>query len=213
MNETTTTIYLIRHGETIANVEGIFRGRKDVPLNDNGKKQASDLADALSSVSFSAIYSAPLSRAIETARAIASTRDMQPIPCAEFDNIDLGEWTGRPKKEIQQKFPELWEQWITVPERLTIPGGESILDIQKRAFRKIEELIEEHRGERIAIVSHRAVLKPLIAKMLGIPVPFFWKIHMDNASYSIAEHSQNRGFMLDLLNQTCHLSKFAIEKY
>ena len=70
----TTTILLIRHGETLGNRDGMFRGQKDFPLNENGRTQARSLAEELSTWRIDAIYSSPLSRAMETARPLAEAR-------------------------------------------------------------------------------------------------------------------------------------------
>ncbi len=212
MGPCSTQIYLIRHGETASNAEGRFRGRADIRLNENGRKQSADLSRALRNHHFDAIYSSPLSRATETAGAIAADRDMKVVANPGFNNIDLGGWTDRPKADIQREYPVLWRQWITVPERMTIPGGEGILAVQERAYNALRELIERNAGGNFAIVSHRAVLKPLVAAMLGIPVPFFWKIHLDTAGFTIFEHDDSRGFTLFHFNVTHHLGKFVHEK-
>ena len=212
VSENPTRIYLVRHGETASNVEGLFRGRSDIPLNDNGLEQARDLADVFRKYPFDAVYSSPLSRAMETAKAIVANRPIAVVSIPDFNNIDLGEWTGRPKSEIEKEYPELWEQWITVPEELVIPGGEKIMSVRKRSFEALQKLTQKHMGGCFAVVSHRAVLKPLIAAILNMALPFFWRLHLDTASFTIFEHTEKRGYVLTCFNSTHHLKKYVIEK-
>jgi broad specificity phosphatase PhoE len=207
----TTTLLLIRHGETAGNREGLFRGQKDFPLNENGRAQARTLAQELSAWKIDAIYSSPLTRANETARPLAKLCELPVLEEPGFTNIHLGEWEGRPKAWVEKEQPELWRIWVREPENLKREGAETLGEVQVRAFSALERIVEAQTGETVAVVSHRAVLKPLIARCLGIAAPYFWKIHMDNAAYSILEHTRERGYMLTLLNQTRHLQDFVRE--
>lgn len=208
----TTLIYLIRHGETASNVEGKFRGRADIPLSENGIRQSRTLAKELRDVPFVAIYSSPLKRSIQTAEELSRGRKLDIVRHDKFQNIDLGEWTDRPRAEIEKEYPELWRRWITEPEEMTLPGGESVIDVQNRCREGIIETIEAHRGEKFAIVSHRAVLKPLIAAILEIKKPFFWKIHLDTAGYTVVKYNERNGFMLMHLNIVHHIENLSVEK-
>ena len=207
----TTTILLIRHGETVGNREGLFRGQKDFPLNENGRIQAKALAEDGRTWKIDAVYSSPLSRAMETAHALADLRGLAVIEEPGFTNIRLGDWEGVAKKWVEENQPELWKIWVSEPERLRRPGAETLAQVQERAFSALERIIRDKAGKTVAVVSHRAVLKPLIAVCLGIPVPYFWKVHMDTAAYSILEHTPERGYTLTLLNQARHLQEFIRE--
>jgi len=209
-------IFLIRHGETKGNREGYFRGRSDFPLNENGIRQAKALGEALKNSGIQVIYSSPLSRAFETARWVAETTDAEILIEEGFNNINLGPWEGRKKDEIKKKYPEEFKTWITIPEKLNLDGVESVLQVQDRSVKTLKKIINELSEREIqtfAVVTHRAVLKPLIAGVLDIKIPFFWKIHVDTSSYSILDYSPERGFTLKLLNQTSHLQNFVVEEY
>ncbi len=206
-----TFIYLIRHGECKGNREGLFRGRCDFPLNEVGIKQAEALSEELKDVEFSAIYTSPLSRAYKTAEIVAQRHGLVPVVEEGFNNIKLGEWEGKPKDEIKRSYPEEWKLWIKTPEKLKLPESESIPQVKERAFKALKKVIAENLGKTIAVVSHRAVLKPLIAAILRIPEPYFWSIHVDTASYSIVTYNEQRGFCLTLLNQTKHLKDYVVE--
>lgn len=205
-----TTIYLIRHGECAGNREGLFRGRYDFPLNELGRSQAGWLAEELKDVVLDAVYSSPLSRAMQTAKLICKGRGIEPIVEQGFHNIYLGEWEGRPKTEIAERFAAEFRLWRTEPEKLKMKGAETLAQVQKRALETLIRITKERMGGGFAVVTHRAVLKPLIAGILGIAEPYFWKLHPDTAAYSIIEHSQ-RGYALSLFNQTGHLKEFIRE--
>lgn len=206
-----TTIYLIRHGECAGNREGLFRGRFDFPLNDVGLKQARWLAQELREVAFDAIYTSPLKRAWETAETLSAERGFEPEVQEGLNNIDLGEWEGKPKKEIAENFPREFRLWRTEPEKLAMEGAETLAQVQNRAVKVLVRLVGEHPGETIAVVTHRAVIKPLVAGILGLPEPYFWKLHPETASYSVIEHTPERGFSLFMLNQTKHLEEYIRE--
>ena len=200
-----TNIILIRHGECAGNREGLFRGRSDFPLNDSGKLQAKALAVAVSTLSPSMVFSSPLSRATETAGAICESCGI-PLEIRQgFNNMALGKWENRKKSEIEQEYPEEWNLWLSHPERLRISGGETLPDVQRRSIANLNVIVASHKGETIAVVSHRAVLKPLLAAALDIGEPYFWKTHLDTASFSILTHENRRGYCLLSLNQTSHL--------
>lgn len=206
---TKITFYLIRHGESEGNEKGLFRGRRDFPLTDFGKEQAKSLAKELHNIRFSAIISSPLKRAYETALFIAEGRKVRVME--EFNNIYLASWEGESKEEIKRKYPKEWNLWVTEPERLKIEGAETIDEVQLRAKEGILKLKEEYKeGGNLCIVTHRAVLKPLFAGLLGIEKPYFWKLHFDTASYSIIEYNE-RGFVLKKLNVTHHLPFVKVE--
>ena len=169
------------------------------------------MAGELKSVHFDAVYSSPLSRALETAKAICEGREIEPIVEQGFNNISLGSWEGKPKKEIAEKFPKEFRLWRTEPEKLRMEGAETLEKVQARAVKALARITEEWLGGSFAVLTHRAVIKPLIAGILGIPAPYFWKLHPETASYSIIEHTLERGYALTLFNQTKHLKEFIRE--
>lgn len=207
----TTQIIIARHGESRGNLENRFRGRRDFPLNERGLKQAEELAGALARYEPSMIFSSPLTRAVETANPLSRHLGIPVNTVEGFNNIYLAHWEGRLKSEIAQEEPEKWNTWITYPEKLDIPGGESFQSVQERSFQALEDIVREHPGETVVVLSHRTTIKPLLAACIGICEPYFWKVHVDTASFSIVHHSAQRGYCLFMLNQTCHLSELNIE--
>ena len=206
-----TVLILMRHGETRMNVRNVFRGRTDVPLNENGLRQADRLAEALSGFSLRAVYSSPLVRAEATARAVARRQGLEVRPMEEFHNISLGEWEGRGKEEIRERSPELWDRWVHCPEDLAIPGGETLAQVRRRVRQGLDLLLARHGGETAAVVTHRSVLKAALAVILNLEGRYFWKFYLDNCSFSVVEHAPGVGFTIRRLNESCHLES-AVEE-
>jgi len=211
MSHDKTTIILVRHGETEANKEGIFRGRADFPLNENGLRQAEALARELARFKVDFVISSPLSRALKTAQKIAESQSCPLRVDERFTNISLGKWEGVPHKVVAEKYPREYELWLTQPEKLKIPGGETLSEVMTRSVAALVEYAETNSGRTFVVVSHRAVLKPLIAGLLEIKEPYFWKIHMDTGAYTVFHHTKARGFVLYVHNYNRHISKLTEE--
>ncbi len=207
-----TDIVLVRHGETEFNREGVFRGRYDVGLNEAGREQAAATAAALAREPIAAVYSSPLSRALDTARPIAGRHGLKPAVDEAFHNIDLGEWQGAKKETVRLEQAEAWAQWTTEPERMRIPGGETLAEVRSRAFPRLEELATAHDGERIAIVTHRSVIRVLAGAVLGMTEGYFWHFYMDNAGFSILRQN-GAGYIIVQWNENCHLTDTVYERY
>ncbi len=210
-NKDKTKIILVRHGECQGNREGLFRGRSDFPLNELGLMQAKELARELKLFQPDKIFTSPLKRAKQTAQIIGQECDIKIEECEGFNNIELGPWEGKAKQFIALNYPQQWKIWLNEPERLTVPGIENLDEVQKRSRRELDKICNDFFGKTVIIVTHRAVLKPLIASCLEIVKPYFWRIHMDTAAYSILHFEKQRGYILVQLNQNKHLSSFISE--
>jgi len=197
----------VRHGESIGNKENRFRGRYDFSLSETGVQQAQALKKELRVVKFTIVFSSPLKRALDTARIISPSNLKIQIK-EEITNISLGSWENQLKSEISKKYPYLWKTWLKEPEDLEFEGMETLKMVQNRAYQFVEKLIDYHTNGDILVVSHRAVLKPLFARMLGIAKNYFWKIELDPASYSVVEFKGDRGFTFTCINQNKHLQDY-----
>jgi probable phosphoglycerate mutase len=206
-----TKIILVRHGECQGNREGLFRGRSDFPLNEQGLIQAKELAIEMKQYNPFRIFTGPLSRTKQTALAISQECHIDIEMREGINNIELGPWEGQVKQVIAREYPEQWEIWLNVPEKLSVPGIETLEHVQKRARRELDKIVKEFTGKTVIIVSHRAVLKPLIASCLKISKPYFWRIHIDTAAYSILHYKKGLGYTLVQLNQNRHLTEFISE--
>ena len=198
-----TEIILTRHGETEWNVAEVFRGRIDIELNETGIKQAELLAEYLSKLKIEAIYSSPLKRTLRTAAMIASYHKPEIEIAPSLIDLNYGDWQGLPRQEVKDKYEELYAEWISHPDRLTIPAGESLNDVRQRAIKVVDEVIVKHKGT-VILVSHRVVNKVLICALLGLDNSHFWNIRQDTCGITTFTY-ENERFILSEHNNTSYL--------
>jgi broad specificity phosphatase PhoE len=205
-----TSIYLVRHGQTAWNKGEIFRGRTEVPLNEMGFREAELAGEYLKDKEIYAVYSSPLSRALQTAQKIAQFHNLEVQPLNGITDMSFGGWEGRPLKEVQIHDRELYRQWREQPHLVRLPGGESLDEVRDRTMAALEEVIRLHSGKTLALVSHRVVTKVLICGILGIDNSHFWQIGQDTASINLIQYKEGK-YILSLLNETCHLESLKEE--
>lgn len=161
------TYYLIRHGETGANQAGVLQGHLDVPLAEKGKRQAEVVARALGVVKLEAVYSSDLSRARETAEAIAKLQGCRLVLDRRLRELDCGHMQGLTLSECRRRFPELFDALERDPVGTKRPGGESYRDVYQRSASALEEIRGNHPRGDVAVVSHGLVIKCLLAYASG----------------------------------------------
>jgi alpha-ribazole phosphatase len=179
-----TDIILVRHGETEFNATETFRGRADVPLNENGIRQAELLGEYLSNDKIDAVYSSPLKRAVRTAQAIAGHHRLEVNVTASLNDIDCGEWQGLSLKEVREKYEETYQDWLDTPEQVRLPGGESLQEVGDRVLPFVQDAVIKYSRGTIVLVSHRVVNKVLICALLGLNNSFFWNFQLDTGGIS-----------------------------
>jgi broad specificity phosphatase PhoE len=197
-------ITLVRHGETDWNVGEVFRGRADVGLNETGLRQAELLGEYLSGSGVRAVYSSPLRRALKTAEAVADCHGLEVNIAPGLIDFDYGEWQGLSRREVKEKYQELYAEWLAYPDRVRMPGGEGLEDVRERGVAVLCEVMESHREGGVVLVSHRVVNKVLICVLLGLDDSHFWNIRMDTCGITTFSRSGGR-LVLTRHNDTSHL--------
>jgi phosphoserine phosphatase len=205
-----TRIYLLRHGQTQWNKELRFRGRADIPLDENGCRQASAVADAFMDKGIKAIYTSPLRRSVETARPLAEVLHLNVVTLQGLIDVNYGEWEGLAYDEVRNRYAELYHEWEEHPDVVRFPNGESLDEVKRRSFSAFMEAVEKNSGEAILIIPHRVINKVLLCAILGIGNDHFWSIRQDTACINVIEYYDNR-FVLVSMNDTCHLREISLE--
>jgi probable phosphomutase (TIGR03848 family) len=183
-----TRILLIRHGMNDYVKNGLLAGRTQaVPLNDEGQKQATALAERLGSARIGAIYSSPLERCQGTAGPLAARLGLQPRKLEDINETDCGDWTGRSLDELRRE--EIWQQVQINPSGFRFPNGESMFEVQARMVVALERLRREHGSEVIAVVSHCDPIKLAITYYMGVPLDLYQRLEVSPASISELEFS------------------------
>jgi broad specificity phosphatase PhoE len=161
-----TEILLARHGETDWNRESRFQGHADPPLNELGRQQATELAEALAAEEITAVYSSPLLRALETAQVIAARRGLVAVPVEGLREVDVGSWQALTRDEVEQRFPEQFGRWLDYGQGWN--DGETYEEMGKRAIAALQDLAVNNDGGRIVVVTHGGPIRAALAQASGI---------------------------------------------
>jgi len=199
-----TRMFLVRHGRTVWNKEQIFRGTYDIPLDEVGKQEARLVGEWLQQEEIEAVYSSPLSRARETAKAIALLHGLEVTVVDELTDLDFGQWQGMSLREVRNQYPDPYRTWDEEPHRLVFPGGEGLDAVRSRVLEATSHIVASHPEGTVVLVSHRVVLKVLICALLGLDNSHFWHIGQDTAAINRFDFKNGR-WIVSLLNDICHL--------
>jgi len=201
-----TRIFLFRHGETEWNRTHRFQGRSDVPLNQTGKDQGHALALALKDEPIMAIYSSPLTRALETARIIKMFHpSVSLFEEAGLIEMDLGQFDGMDAGEWREKNADFRKAWQENPGSVTMPGGESLSDVQARvvqAFNRITGFYPP--GCTLLLCGHNFVNLTLLCYALELPLNRFRELRQGNAALNILS-MQGKRLRIEIMNECSHL--------
>jgi len=194
-------LYCVRHGETTFNSGGRIQGQLNTELSPVGRQQCAAVAEALAQQPIEAVFSSPLARALETARAVAAGLGLEVQTDPQLMEINAGVFQGLVWDEISQKYPAEAARWKSQDPEFRIPGGESRHDLMRRA-QEAFGMIRETGHRQVAVVAHGGLLSAAFKALLEIPArlnPF----SLDNGS--ISKLAWEDRIKLLTLNQVDHL--------
>ena len=166
-----TTILLIRHGESLANIQGIFAGNLDAPLSELGQKQAAAAGDYLRGTRIDAAYASDLIRAADTARIIVGGRGIEVRTDPRLREIRPGEWEGVKYDDLVKLYPhEYGELWLHDPGHARCVGGESTAELSARVCGALDEIAAAHTGETVLVAAHATPVRAAMCRAMGLPV-------------------------------------------
>ena len=177
-----TAIVLIRHGETEWNVAGRFHGQLDSSLTVNGMSQASALARRMKCENLSQIYCSDLGRAVYTAQVISEVTGHALRLDERIREKSLGVLESLDLAEATEGYPHVVHELGRRAHDYVIPDGESSSHVLERMLQFLDECVARHPGERVAVVSHGAVISILLCHVLNIPWYLPRRFHVPNAS-------------------------------
>jgi broad specificity phosphatase PhoE len=157
----TTELILIRHGESVWNVEGRWQGQADPPLSERGRSQARDAVQRIAGLEPEALYSSTLRRAHETALILGRGIDLEPRVEPRLREFNVGVWSGLTKPEIEQRWPGQYARFSFRELDFRPGGGESPRELMARVHQALDEIAHRHAGQRVLLVSHGGVAKSL----------------------------------------------------
>ena len=194
-------LYLIRHGETDYNNALRFQGQTDIPLNQKGIEQAEKVAAFLKDVPLRAIYTSSLKRARTTAEIIGRVKGLEPQETDALREMSFGIWENMNSNDIQKKYAKEWKDFFASPAKTKIPEGESMSDVQKRAYPEVQRILDQYPEGDVAFIAHGGIIRVLICTMLGLDLNRSWHLHVGNASITCFYY-WGRSYTLDYANLT-----------
>ena len=179
-------LHLIRHGQTNWNEERRAQGQSDSVLTELGIKQAKALGIRISAVPFDALYCSSSKR---TRQTVAHAFPAWKKPVTYLDSlreIKMGKWEGRLYAELESESPESFKHFWHEPHKFDVPGAETFFQLQSRALAAIRDIYSQHAGQLIALVSHGALIKTVLAHIEGRHMAQLWTPpQMHNCAHSI----------------------------
>ncbi|WP_174552455.1 bifunctional RNase H/acid phosphatase [Microtetraspora niveoalba] len=201
-----TSFLLLRHGETPLSLEKRFSGVGDPSLTPAGLAQADAAALRLSREPYTVdvIVSSPLTRARQTADAVAARTGVPVLVERDLREADFGAWEGHTFAEIQRDWPAELAAWLGDPS-VAPPGGESFADAGRRVELARERIVAEHEGKSVLVVSHVTPIKLLLRFALMAPPEALYRMHLDLACLSVIDYYADGPAVVRALNDTAHL--------
>ncbi len=201
-------LILVRHGETDWNKAGRFQGQIDIPLNENGRRQAAAARDFLKNIPIDRAWSSTLSRPTETAQIILEAHpDVSLTQIDGLVEIGHGVWEGKLESEIREDWSELLDTWKRAPETVQMPEGETIQDVWARSVRSWGEIAGELKPEEtVLVVAHDAVNKTILCDLLGLTPADIWAVKQGNGGVTVVDIAADPGqpAVVTCLNLTSH---------
>jgi probable phosphomutase (TIGR03848 family) len=184
--EQSSTVFLLRHAQSSANLAGVLAGRTPgIHLTSQGKRDASKLKSTLQKLDIQRVALSPLERCFETAAPFLRTANVDVYEDEAFLEMDYGLWSNRKLKDLAH-LP-LWKNIQKKPSIVRFPDGESFVEMQSRALTGLSFYAKK--SGNTLIVSHGDVIRVMIAKFYGLPLDGFQKIAVSPASLSILSFS------------------------
>lgn len=187
-------IWLVRHGQTDANLLGRYQGHLDLPLNETGREQVlvmgAQLREELQTrgiTSVQALYSSDLIRTRQTAQAAADSLGMEVLPDERLREINMGDWEGAYFTEIRERFPEVVERRYDDPMHFAPPNGETTFDVAKRMWPALDEYAARRQGDDdpIVVVSHGMAIATVICRIRGMSLDRVFEVVPGNAEVTM----------------------------
>ncbi len=201
-------IYLVRHGESVANTKGIYQGQTyNTPLSAVGEKQADALAKYFENIDLNRILTSPLIRTKETARKVADLKRMKIFETTEIIETNHGSWEGVEKQMIEKRWPNLYQLWLNKPGDVGFPEGETFRETEKRVLGWWNDLLKKNGN--LLVVTHDNIIRIIVADVLGLDLNNIWKFQLHPAAVTTIETEGGKTRLLEL-DEKNHLENLLV---
>ncbi len=154
-----TTVYIVRHAEAEGNISRVFQGRIDCGVTEKGYTQLNALSERFKDIKLDAVYSSPLIRTMETAKAVNKYHNLEIKKVDELMEINGGLFEGQLWEELSNLFPKAHDLWLNHHHEFEIEQGESMREVYDRMKTSVLEIVQENKDKTIAIVSHGCAIR------------------------------------------------------
>ena len=165
-----TTVYLVRHGQSVANEKDLFIGHTDMALTELGKAQAARTAEFFKDITVDAIYSSDLKRAYSTAKATAKVKGLAVTVKKELRDIFAGAWEAQAFSVLPKRYPEDYNLWLNDIDASRCTCGESVIEVKKRITAAILDIIEQNTNKTVIVFTHAMPIRALRSYFDNAPV-------------------------------------------
>jgi len=197
-------LILIRHAQTDYSLQNRYCGFSNPSLNNKGIWQSKKLADRLGNLSSVKVYSSDFKRAYQTAKIIFRNNSIE--KAADFREMNFGLFEGLKYEEIVRKYPKLYRDWVDNPEKVRIPAGERLKDLNKRVKERLSFILSQYEGKTLAVVTHGGPIKVILCDALKFDVNMFWKIRQEISALNIIDYAKESSPVVVKMNDISHLS-------
>jgi phosphoserine phosphatase len=178
-------VVLVRHGATDWNIQGRCQGSSDRALSEAGVRQAEEVAANLSRENIAAVYSSGLLRARGTAQLISHRHGLRVQIENDVRELDHGVLEGMTFNEIKEQYPDFIRRWRTEPAELQVPGGERLIDVQRRAWEGLNRIAVRHEEhETVVVVSHNFPILGIICNITGTHLNNYRSFRLEPCGHS-----------------------------
>lgn len=172
-------LYLVRHGETLWNLEGRYYGHSDIALSEKGVAQARKLGQYFHNIEFDKVIVSPLKRAMDTAKELTE----QPFLLEpRLMEQHFGRFEGKTYRELKEEFPKELSFWNQDHQEYCLPEGESFHMVRDRVESFVNDLWKEQ--GKVLVVAHKGTLGHMFASMLHMPLTGYWNFVFEQGTYS-----------------------------
>lgn len=201
----TTTLLLTRHGQTIWHAENRYAGISDVPLTPTGRAQAEALGRWAATHPVDAIWTSPLSRAVETAAPACRALALTPHQDPDLRECDFGTVEGRTLAEFEAENPPAAQAFREDPAAHPFPGAEDPLAAATRGTAALRRIAAAHPGGRVLVVAHNTLLRLVLCTLLSIPAQNYRRVlpRLRNAAITEVHMNSEGTTALLSLNVPC----------
>lgn len=202
-----TVLYIVRHTQTVGNIEKRLTGRHDYEITEEGKKYIKKMEEALQNIKFESAYSSTSGRTIKTIQNLANKNGIKIKQLEELCEMDFGIYDGMKWEDLNKINPKIHKMHIKTNEIIGIPNQETTQETAERMYNILLKIAKNNLGKNVLVCSHGVAIEAFLRKITN--KPFIYKkeeYSQKNTSINIVEYDEKKGFNLVELNNKEHLN-------